>query len=58
MISAISDIIGKANVNIENFVSRSRGDFAYAIVDTTEEMDAKVTDAIEKLDSVIRVRVL
>ena len=58
VISAISDIIGKANLNIENFVSRSRGDFAYAIVDTTEEMDAKVTDAIEKLDSVIRVRVL
>ena len=58
VISAITDVIGKANINIENFVSRSRGDFAYAIVDTTEELKAEVIDNIKFLPSVIRCRVL
>ena len=58
VISAITDVIGKANINIENFVSRSRGDFAYAIVDTTEELKAEVIDNIKSLPSVIRCRVL
>ena len=55
VISAITDVIGKANINIENFVSRSRGDFAYA---TTEELKAEVIDNIKSLPSVIRCRVL
>ena len=58
VISTITDVIGKANINIENFVSRSRGDFAYAIVDTTEELKAEVIDNIKSLPSVIRCRVL
>ena len=58
VISAITDVRGKANINIENFVSRSRGDFAYAIVDTTEELKAEVIDNIKSLPSVIRCRVL
>ena len=58
VISAITDVIGKANIHIENFVSRSRGDFAYAIVDTTEELKAEVIDNIKSLPSVIRCRVL
>ena len=58
VISSITDIIGKAGVNIENFVSRSRGDFAYAIVDTTEELGAKVIEDVKALPSVIRCRVL
>ena len=57
VISAISDIIGKAGINIENFVSRSRGDFAYAIVDTTEALGDDVVAAISALPSVIRCRV-
>lgn len=44
VISAITDIIGKAEMNIENFVSQSRGEFAYAIVDTTEQ----ITDTVVK----------
>ena len=58
VISSITDIIGKAGVNIENFVSRSRGDFAYAIVDTTEELEADVINSVKALPSVIRCRVL
>lgn len=58
VISAITDIIGKAELNIENFVSQSRGEFAYAIIDTTEAMNDGVVKAISALSSVIRCRVI
>lgn len=58
VISAITDIIGKAEMNIENFVSQSRGEFAYAIVDTTEQITDTVVKAISALPSVIKCRVV
>lgn len=58
VISAITDIIGKAEMNIENFVSQSRGEFAYAIVDTTEQITDAVVKAISALPSVIKCRVI
>ncbi len=58
VISAITDIIGKAEMNIENFVSQSRGEFAYAIVDTTEQITDTVVKAISALPSVIKCRVI
>ncbi len=58
VISAITDIIGKAEMNIENFVSQSRGEFAYAIVDTTEQISDAVVKAISALPSVIKCRVI
>lgn len=58
VISAITDIIGKAEMNIENFVSQSRGEFAYAIIDTTEQMSDAVVKAISALPSVIKCRVI
>lgn len=58
VISAITDIIGKAEMNIENFVSQSRGEFAYAIVDTTEQITDTVVKAISALPSVIKCKVI
>ncbi len=58
VLSAITEIIGKAGLNIENFVSQSRGDYAYAITDTTEKMSDETVKAIAALPSVIRCRVI
>lgn len=58
VLSAITDIIGKAGCNIENFVSQSRGDYAYAIIDTTEALPSEAMDSISKMSSVIRFRVI
>ncbi len=56
VLNSITDIVSGAGINIENFVSRSRGDHAYAILDTDSDINAKLLSAIEKLDNVIRVR--
>lgn len=45
------------NANIENMESKSRGDIAYTVIDTTGA-DASVTSAISEIDCVIRVRVI
>ena len=58
VLSAITDIIGKAGCNIENFVSQSRGEYAYAIVDTTEELPDSAIESICKMSSVIKCRVI
>ncbi len=58
VIAAITDVIGKAGYNIENFVSQSRGDYAYAIVDTTEAISDVAVKEIAGLASVIRCRVI
>lgn len=58
VISTITDVIGKAGCNIENFVSQSRGDYAYAIVDTTEVLPDSAVKAVSELASVLRCRVI
>ncbi|MBQ7227316.1 MAG: 3-phosphoglycerate dehydrogenase [Clostridia bacterium] len=58
VISAITDVIGKAGCNIENFVSQSRGDYAYAIVDTTEVLCDDAVKAISEIPAVIKCRVI
>ena len=58
VISAITEIIGGAGCNIENFVSQSRGEYAYAIVDTTETIPTDAVKAVSALPSVIRCRVV
>ena len=57
-IGQVATLVGAEGVNVANMVDKSKGDYAYAILD----LDSKLSDAaIEKLqavDSVIRVRVV
>lgn len=58
MIGQLTSVVAAENVNVADMVDKSRGDFAYAIMD----LDHAVTDAlVEKLnavDGVIKVRVV
>lgn len=59
MISKISSSFGEAGINIENMTNRSRGDFAYTIVDLKEkDAPAELAGLLEDLDGVIRARVI
>ena len=53
-----TSILGKANVNIDAIANKSRGDFAYSLIDTDSEIPADVVKALEASDAVIRVRVI
>ncbi len=56
VLKAITDAISAAGVNMENLVSKSRGDYAYAIIDTDIDLDEKLLSALAACDNVLRVR--
>ena len=58
MIAAITDVISKSGMNIENFENKNRGDVAYSILDLdSDDLDSVVSE-LEKLDGVVRVRTI
>ena len=58
MIGTFTSILGNAGVNIDAIANKSRGDFAYTLIDTDSPIPADVVSALEASDAVIRVRVV
>ena len=56
-ISKITSAISANGINIANIIDKSKGEKAYMILDLDSEPSEKVLKEIEKLDTVIRVRV-
>ena len=58
ILNQITGIISDDGVNIENLLNKSRGDYAYTMVDTGEaDIDAVATE-INAIDGVIKVRAI
>ncbi len=58
MIGTFTSILGKAGVNIDAIANKSRGDFAYTLIDTDSSVPAEVVKSLESSDAVVRVRVV
>ena len=58
MIGTFTSILGNAGVNIDAIANKSRGDFAYSLIDTDTPVPADVVKALESSDAVIRVRLV
>ena len=58
MIGTFTSILGNAKVNIDSIANKSRGDFAYTLIDTDSAIPADVVKALEASDAVIRVRIV
>lgn len=58
VISYISASVANENINIDNMVNKSRGEFAYTMLDTDTEVSVDAIEAIKALDNIIRVRVI
>lgn len=58
MLTAITGIFAEDNVNIENLLNKSRGNYAYSMLDIDEADTSAVADKIGAIDGVIRVRVI
>jgi D-3-phosphoglycerate dehydrogenase len=58
MIGTFTSILGNAKVNIDAIANKSRGDFAYTLIDTDAAIPADVVKALEASDAVLRVRVI
>lgn len=57
-IAAITKVLSDDNVNVENMTNKSRGDFAYTLVDVGSAVEESVIDDIRAIDGIIRVRVI
>ena len=58
MISTITDTISKDGINIAAFEDKNRGSIAYSIIDCDTDVPPAVVADIEKIDGVIKVRVI
>jgi D-3-phosphoglycerate dehydrogenase len=58
MIGQFTSILGNAGVNIDAIANKSRGDFAYSLIDVDAPIPAEVVDQLKKSDAVVRVRVI
>ena len=58
MLTAITGIFAEDNVNIENLLNKSRGDYAYTMLDIGDSDVSAVAQEIKAIDGVIRVRVI
>ena len=58
MLANITLMLSKENVNVENMTNKSRGDYAYTLVDVNARVYEGVVNAIRSIPGVLRVRVL
>lgn len=58
ILSNISAQIAQENINIANMINKSKGDYAYTVVDCDNDVSAENIKDIEAIDGIIRIRAL
>ena len=58
MLANITTLLATDGVNVENLTNKSRGNYAYTLVDLGSRVDEKVINDVKGLANVIRVRVI
>lgn len=56
ILANISKLFADHNLNIENMVNRSRGEYAYTLIDTNDEVRQDIIERIESAKGIINVR--
>jgi len=54
----LNQITAATNMNIVDLINRSRGDYAYTMLDVDDDVTTDIINAIKGIDGVIRVRVI
>lgn len=58
VLNGISSAIAAENLNIENMINRSRGNYAYTIMDVDSQVPESAIKSLESLEGIINVRVI
>ena len=58
MISRFTTVVSGHGINISDMLNRSKGEYAYTMLDVDEPTPASLAQMLESLDGVIRVRVI
>ena len=56
MITQFTGAFSSKGINVSDMVSKSRGDWAYTILDLSEKADDSILKAIEEIDGTVKVR--
>ena len=58
ILARISSLCADHNLNIENMVNRSKGEYSYTLVDINEDVRDDIIERIEAAEGIITVRVI
>ena len=58
VLTKLSSVISSQNINIANMINKSRGDYAYTMIDCDDCPKNDTIDLLNAVDNVIRVRVI
>ncbi|NCB62631.1 MAG: 3-phosphoglycerate dehydrogenase [Clostridia bacterium] len=58
MLASITGVLSKDNVNVENMTNKSKGNYAYTVVDVNKAVKPGVAAELSSIGGVLRVRVL
>lgn len=58
MISQFTKVLGDAGVNISNMTNKSKGDFAYTMIDVSTPISVEVAKELKSVRGVYRVRIV
>ena len=58
ILTKITGVISDDNINIENLLNKSRGDYAYTMLDIDDADIATLQTEIEAIEGIIRVRII
>ena len=58
VISQLTSLFGEAGVNISDMVSKSRGEYAYAMFDVEAPVSDEFENKLEAMENIIRIRIL
>ena len=58
MLAQVSHVLGQAGCNINHMVNESRGELAYTLVDVDVAVGENVSEELQQIDGVLKVRIL
>lgn len=58
MIRSLTEAVAKDHINISDMLNRSRGDYAYTMIDMDAPTSAGLVSALQEVEGVFRVRVI
>ena len=58
MLTQFTGVFSTLNVNIANLVNKSKGDYAYTIIDVDTPVNGDVVGKLNSIEGVLKVRVV
>lgn len=58
MVGQITAILAQQNINIVDMMNKSRGEWAYTMIDVSTQINGEILPALEKINGIVKVRLL